>query len=146
MRGLSCHFRRDKIIATIEPQSYWSSIGLLVFLKIFKCLAFSDIYKISGWLDLLFKALHQERKRRNERILTTLALTPLVCGRSPLIYRHLIYRSFIKILIIMSISTNIHRPYVCDPLSPYISLVHNSIDQITSYWPTLINYPFQHIY
>ena len=41
----------------------------------------------------------------------------------------------------MSISTNIHRPYVCDPLGPYISLVNNSIDQITPYWVTLINYP-----
>ena len=45
-----------------------------------------------------------------------------------------------KILIIMSISTNIHRPYVCDTLCPYISLVNNSIDQITTYWSTLINY------
>ena len=26
----------------------------------------------------------------------------------------------------MSISTNIHKPYVCDPLGPYISLVNNS--------------------
>ena len=40
----------------------------------------------------------------------------------------------------MSISTNIHKPYVCDPLGPYISLVNNSIDQITPYWSTLINY------
>ena len=52
---------------------------------------------------------------------------------------------FIKTLIIMSISTNIHRPYVCDPLGPYISLVNNSIDQITPYWSTLINYPHPHI-
>ena len=45
----------------------------------------------------------------------------------------------------MSISTNIHRPYVCDPLGPYISLINNSIDQITSYWSTFINYSHQHI-
>ena len=45
----------------------------------------------------------------------------------------------------MSISTNIHKPYVCDPLGPYISLVNNSIDQITPYWSTLINYPYPHI-
>ena len=42
----------------------------------------------------------------------------------------------------MSISTNI---YVCDPLAPYISLVNNSIDQMTSYWSTLISYPHQYI-
>ena len=45
----------------------------------------------------------------------------------------------------MSISTNIHIPYVFDPLGPYISLVINSIDQIKPYWSTLINYPHPHI-
>ena len=45
----------------------------------------------------------------------------------------------------MSISTNIYRPYVCDPVGSYISLVNNSIDQITHYWSTLINYPYPHI-
>ena len=45
----------------------------------------------------------------------------------------------------MFISTNIYRLYVYDPLSSYISLVNNSIDQITPYWSTLINYPHQHI-
>ena len=30
-------------------------------------------------------------------------------------------------------------------LSPYVSLVNTSIDQITPYWSTLINYPHQHI-
>ena len=48
-------------------------------------------------------------------------------------------------LMIMSISTNIHRHYVCDPLGPYISLVNNYIDQITPYWSTLINFPHPHI-
>ena len=38
----------------------------------------------------------------------------------------------------MSISTNIYRPYVCDPLGQYISLVKNYINQITPYWSTLI--------
>ena len=32
-----------------------------------------------------------------------------------------------------------------DPLGPYISLVNNSIDQITPFWSTLINYPYPHI-
>ena len=63
----------------------------------------------------------------------------LSCARSPLIYRHLIF--YIKTLIIMSISMKIHRPYVCDPLGSYISLVKTSIVQIPSYSLTLINYP-----
>ena len=61
------------------------------------------------------------------------------------IYGHLVYRFFIKTLIIMSICSNIHRPYVCDPLGPYISIVSNSIYQITSYWSTLVSYPHQHL-
>ena len=67
------------------------------------------------------------------------------CGHSPLIYRHLVCKFFIKIIIFMSISTNIHRPYVCDPIGPYISLVNNSINQITPYWSTLINYQHSQI-
>ena len=43
------------------------------FLKLFKCLASSGIHMVCGWLDLLFKALYQERKRRKERIPTRLA-------------------------------------------------------------------------
>ena len=69
----------------------------------------------------------------------------LSCDRSLLIYRHLVCGFFIIILILMSISTNIHRPYVCDPLGPYISLVNNFIDPITSYWSTSNNYVHQHI-
>ena len=52
-------------------------------------------------------------------------------GNSLPIYRHLVCIFFIKTLIIISISTNIHRPYVYDPLGSY--RVSNSIDQITSY-------------
>ena len=66
-------------------------------------------------------------------------------GHSLPIYRHLVCRFLIKTLIIMSISTNIHKPYVCDLLSPYISLVNNSLGLITPYWSTFINYPHQHI-
>ena len=57
----------------------------------------------------------------------------------PHIHRHLICGFFIKTHIIMSISTNIHRPYVCEPLGSYISLVNNSIDPITPYWSTFSN-------
>ena len=66
-------------------------------------------------------------------------------GRSLPIYRHLVSSFFIKTLIIMSIFTNIRRPYVCDPISLYISLVNNTIDQTMHYWSTLINYLHQHI-
>ena len=46
----------------------------------------------------------------------------------------------------MYISTNIIRPYMCDPLGLYILLVNKSIDLITSYWSNFINYAYQHIY
>ena len=39
------------------------------FLKLFKYLAFSGTHTVSELLDLFFKALHQERKRRKGRIL-----------------------------------------------------------------------------
>ena len=42
------------------------------FLKLFKCLASSGIHTVSGWLDLFFKTLYQERKMRKERMLTRL--------------------------------------------------------------------------
>ena len=120
-------------------------VSLKDFLKLFKCLAFSSIHTVSGWLDLLFKALHQERKRREKRIPTRLVWAPSVVAILPLFIDIWYEAFFIKTLIIMSISTNIHKPYVCDPLGPYISLVNNSIDQITPYWSTLINYPHPHI-
>ena len=69
----------------------------------------------------------------------------LSCGHSPPIYRYLTCKFFIKILVIKSISTNIHRPYVCDLLDLYISLVNNFIDPITPNWLTLLNYLYQHI-
>ena len=55
------------------------------------------------------------------------------------------YVLFIKTLIIMSISTNIYRPYMCDPIRPYISLANNCTNPITSYCSTFINYLHQHI-
>ena len=67
----------------------------------------------------------------------------LSCGHSPPIYRYLICEFFIKTLIIMYKSTRIRRPYACNALGLYISLVNNSKDQIASYWSTLINYLHQ---
>ena len=115
------------------------------FLKLFNFLAFNGIHTVSRWLNLLFKDFHQERKRRNERISTRLACAPRFVVILPPIYRHLVYRFFIKTLIIMSIFINNHRPYVCDPLGLYISLVNNSISPIIPYWSTLINYIYQPI-
>ena len=43
-----------------------------------------------------------------------------------------------KTLSIMSIFTDVHWPYVCDPLGLYIFLVNDSIDPIT-----LISLPYQ---
>ena len=121
-------------------------VSLKEFLKLFMCLTSSSIHTVSGWLDLLFKALHQERKRSKERIPTRLAWAPSVVVVLSLFIDTWNEIFFIKTLIIMSISTNIHKPYVCDPLGPYISLVNNCIGQITPYWSTLINYPHPHIY
>ena len=52
------------------------------------------------------------------------------CGHSLIIYRHWVCKLFIKILIIISISINVHSLYVGDPLGLYISLVSNSIELI----------------
>ena len=53
-------------------------VSLKEFLKLFKCLTSSGIHTVSKWLDLIFKALHLERKRINERIFMRLVWTPLV--------------------------------------------------------------------
>ena len=137
--------QEQMILSSSMNDKTYLQVSLKEFLKLFKCLASSGIHTVSGWLDLLFKALHQERKRRNERIPTRLSWAPLVVVVLPLFIDIWYDVFFIKTLIIMSISTNIYKPYVCDPLGPYISLVNNSIDQITPYWPTLINYPHPHI-
>ena len=140
---ISSH-QEQMILSSSMNEKTYLQVSLKEFLKLFKCLASSGIPTVSGWLDLIFKALHQERKRRKERIPTRLAWAPLVVVVLPL-FIDIWNEVFHKTLIIMSISTNIHKPYVCDPLGPYISLVNNSIDQITHYWLTLINYPHPHI-
>ena len=66
-------------------------------------------------------------------------------GHSPPICMHLVYEFFIKALKILSISTNIDRPNVCDHLGPDILLVNNYINPITPYWFTFINYLHQYI-
>ena len=60
----------------IRMRKHSYQVSFKEFLKLFKCLASSSIHTVSWWLDLLFKALHWERKIRNERILTRLAWAP----------------------------------------------------------------------
>ena len=50
--------------------------------------------------------------------------------------RHWVCEHFMKTL--MSMSTNVHRPYVYDHVGLYISLVSNFIDLIISYWSTIL--------
>ena len=125
-------------------------VSLKEFLKLFKCLASSSIHTIFGEKDKkkvgspLQSSSSREKDKKGQNSHKA-CMGTLDCGYSPPISRHLICTFFIKTLIIMPISTNIHRTYVCDPLDPYISLVNNSMNQITPYWSTLINYPYQHI-
>ena len=84
----------------------------------------------------------KEKKRENSH---KSCMKTLSCDCSLPIYKHLVCTFFIKTFIIMSISTNIYNPYVCDPLGPYISLVDNFIGQITPYCLTLLNYLYQHL-
>ena len=88
--------QEQMILSSNMYEKTYLQVSLKEFLKLFKCLASSGIHTVSGWLDLLFKALHQERKRRKERILTRRAWVPSVCSRSPPIYRHLVWSCFHK--------------------------------------------------
>ena len=101
---------------------------LKMFVKLLKCLASSGIYTISGWLALLFKAFHQDRKENKGESSRKACMGTLSCGHSPPIYKYFVCIFFIRTLIIMSISSNIVRPYLCDPLGSYISLVNNYIN------------------
>ena len=53
-------------------RKYIYKVYLKKILKLFKCPASSSIHTISRWLNLPVKALHQERKKRKNRILTKL--------------------------------------------------------------------------
>ena len=72
------------ILSSSMYERTYLQVSLKEFLKLFKCLASSGIHTISGWLDLLFKALHQERKSRKEIIPTRLAWAPSVVVILPL--------------------------------------------------------------
>ena len=64
------------ILSSGMYEKIYSEGFLKEFLKLFKCLAFSGINTVSRSLGLLFKALHQERKRRKERFFKRLAWAP----------------------------------------------------------------------
>ena len=126
----SRHQEQMILSSNINEKTYLQ-VSLKEFLKLFKCLASSGIHTIFRWLDLIFKDLHQEKKRRKERIPTRLARAPSLVVILPQFIDIWYEVFFTETIIIMSISTNIHKTYMCDPLGPYISLVNNSIDQIT---------------
>ena len=74
------------------------------FLKFFKYPTSIGIRMIIGRLDIFFNALHQERKRRNEKI-PKICMVTLSSGHFSLIYKYWVCEIFIKTLII--ISTNV---------------------------------------
>ena len=76
--------QEQMILSSNMYDKAYLQVSLKEFLKLFKCLASSGIHTVSGWLDLLFKSLHQERKRRKERILTRLSWAPRVMVVLPL--------------------------------------------------------------
>ena len=103
------------------------------FSKLRKYPTSSSVHTISTCLDLLFNVLHQKRNKKEEENFYKDCMDTLNCDYSPPIYIYWVYEIFIKTLIIMFISINVHIPYVCNPLGPCISLVSNSIDLIMSY-------------
>ena len=76
--------KEQMILSSSMYEKTYFQVSLKEFLKLFKCLASSSIHTISGWLDLLFKALHPEKKRIKERIPTRLAWGPSVVVVLPL--------------------------------------------------------------
>ena len=77
-------YQEHMILSSNMYEKTYLQVSFKEFLKLFKCLASSGIHTVSGWLDFLFKAPQQERKRRNERIPTRLAWAPLVVVILPL--------------------------------------------------------------
>ena len=65
--------QKPMISSSSVYQKYSYKVHLKELLKLINCLASSDIKRISEWLDLIFKALHHERKSIKERILIRLA-------------------------------------------------------------------------
>ena len=70
--------QEQMILSSHMYEKTYLQVSLKELLKLLECLASISIHTISGWLDLFFKALDQERKRRMKRIPTRLAWAPLV--------------------------------------------------------------------
>ena len=78
---------------------------------------------IKGWLDLLFNALYSERESERERererergeFLQGFHGHLELCSFSSYLWT-LFSDLFTKILTTMSVSTNVFKPLVCDPL------------------------------
>ena len=79
-------------VACMRKHTY--RVPLKEFFKLCKCLGSSSIHTISKWLDLIFKALHRERKRRKEIIPTRLAWAPRVVIVLPL-FRDIWYEALL---------------------------------------------------
>ena len=88
-------------------------------------------------MNEIYSPREKEKKRDN---FPKASVGTLSCGHFLLIYRNLVYELFTMTLIIIYISTNIDRPYMCDHLGPYISLVYKSVDPMIPYWSIFINY------
>ena len=84
------------------------NVHLKEFLKLLKCLASSDIYTIAKWLDLLFNVLHQERKKRNERIPTRL-LSVYMGQSNTFVVLHLLLSLFSPICLSSSYLLSLNR-------------------------------------
>ena len=119
-------------------------VSLKEFLKLLKYLASSSINTISVVRSPLQSSSSREKDKIGESFHKA-CMGTFSSNRSPPINRHLVCKFFMKTLIIMSISIKIYRPYVCDPLDLYISLVNNYKYPIIPYCSTFIYYLHQHI-
>ena len=107
---------------------------IIIHTRFIEAIHVSNLYRYlhNCWtIDLLLNALHQEKKGEN---FYKACIGTLSYSYSSLIYRHLVCEIFTKTIIITSLSSNIHRLYVCDPLGPYILLVNNSIETLILNW------------
>ena len=75
---------------------------------LFKCLPSRGVHTIVRKLDILFNALHQDRKRKKDS-LQKVRMGILQCGHAPLVNIHWVYEHFVKILRILPSSIN----YMC---------------------------------
>ena len=100
-------YQESMILSSCKNKNLYLHLSLKEFLKLFKCLSCNITHTINGRLDLLFNALHLERKRIKERFFYQVCMDTLSCGRSPQ-FIDIEYENFVQIPHSMSISTNVH--------------------------------------